>query len=99
MREYKLAMQEEKVLSKVICNGCGKEIPWETADHFHGEKTWGYFSGKDGRQRCCRARRLVSSLIQEADYVDDCHFSRRSCCAVQFRYDPVYGHAETTHQT
>ena len=50
MREYKLAMQEEKVLSKVICNGCGKEIPMETADHFHGEKTWGYFSEKDGRQ-------------------------------------------------
>ena len=50
MREYKLAMQEEKVLSKVICNGCGKEIPWETAEHFHGEKTWGYFSEKDGRQ-------------------------------------------------
>ena len=47
MREYKLTMQEEKVLSKVICNGCGKEIPWETADHFHGEKTWGYFSEKD----------------------------------------------------
>jgi len=34
----------------VICNGCGREIPWETADHFHGEKTWGYFSEKDGRQ-------------------------------------------------
>ena len=46
MREYKLAIQEEKVLSKVICNGCGKEIPWETADHFHGEKTWGYFLKK-----------------------------------------------------
>ena len=50
MREYKLAMQEEKVLSKVICNGCGKEILWDMADHFHGEKTWGYFSEKDGRQ-------------------------------------------------
>ena len=50
MREYKLTLQEEKVLSKVICNGCNREIPWETADHFHGEKTWGYFSEKDGRQ-------------------------------------------------
>ncbi|MBQ2924767.1 MAG: hypothetical protein IJE57_04250 [Anaerotignum sp.] len=50
MREYKLTMQEKSILSKVICNGCGREIPWETADHFHGEKTWGYFSEKDGRQ-------------------------------------------------
>ena len=50
MREYKLEIQEEKVLSKVTCNGCGREIPCETADHFHGEKTWGYFSEKDGRQ-------------------------------------------------
>ena len=50
MREYKLTMQEEKVLSKVICNCCGREIPCETADYFHGEKTWGYFSEKDGRK-------------------------------------------------
>ena len=50
MREYKLTMQEEKVLSKVICNCCGGEIPCETADYFHGEKTWGYFSDKDGRK-------------------------------------------------
>ena len=50
MREYKLTMQEEKVLSRIICNGCGKEISKDRADHFHGEKTWGYFSEKDGRQ-------------------------------------------------
>ena len=50
MREYKLAMQEEKILSRVVCNGCGKEISLESTDHFHGEKTWGYFSEKDGRQ-------------------------------------------------
>ena len=50
MREYKLALQEEKILSRVVCNGCGKGISLESADHFHGEKTWGYFSEKDGRQ-------------------------------------------------
>ena len=27
MREYSVTMQEEKVLCKVICNGCGREIP------------------------------------------------------------------------
>ena len=50
MREYKMAMEEKKVLSAIICNGCGREIPLDTADCFHGEKTWGYFSEKDGRQ-------------------------------------------------
>ena len=50
MREYKLKLQEEKVLSKVVCNGCGREILLDHADYFHAEKTWGYFSEKDGRQ-------------------------------------------------
>ena len=50
MREYKVTMQEEKILSRILCNGCGKEISADSADHFHGEKTWGYFSEKDGRQ-------------------------------------------------
>ena len=52
MREYHAAMREEKVLCKVVCNGCGREIPLDTADYFHGEKTWGYFSNQDGRQDC-----------------------------------------------
>ncbi|WP_458398355.1 hypothetical protein [Anaerotignum sp.] len=52
MREYKITMAEKNVLSRVVCNGCGKEISMDAADHFHGEKTWGYFSDKDGRQDC-----------------------------------------------
>lgn len=52
MREYCVTMQEEKTLSKVICNGCGREIPLDTADYFHGEKVWGYFSEQDGRKDC-----------------------------------------------
>ena len=68
MSEYKLAMQEEKVLSRVVCNGCGREIPLASADHFHGEKTWGYFSEKDGRQDhfdLCEAcyDKMVSNFI------------------------------------
>lgn len=50
MREYSVSLREEKILSRIICNGCGREIPLEGADHFHGEKTWGYFSEQDGRQ-------------------------------------------------
>ena len=50
MREYKVSLQEEMILSKVICNGCGKEISLASEGYFHGEKTWGYFSDKDGRK-------------------------------------------------
>ena len=50
MREYQTTMKAEQILSKVICNGCGREIPLEGAEYFHGEKTWGYFSKQDGRQ-------------------------------------------------
>ena len=52
MREYRAEMREEKVLCKVVCNGCGREIPLEKADYFHGEKTWGYFSEWDGKRDC-----------------------------------------------
>ena len=52
MREYHAEMREEKVLCKVVCNGCGREIPLDTEDYFHGEKAWGYFSNQDGRQDC-----------------------------------------------
>nr|WP_294681067.1 hypothetical protein [uncultured Anaerotignum sp.] len=62
MREYQTEQKEERVLSKVICNGCGREIPLEHADYFHAEKTWGYFSEQDGRrdsfdlcEKCYRA--------------------------------------------
>ena len=50
MREYRVTMQEMKTVSRILCNGCGREIPLEHADYFHAEKTWGYFSEKDGRQ-------------------------------------------------
>ena len=50
MREYQTGMREERVLSKVVCNGCGREIPLRGADYFHAEKTWGYFSEKDGER-------------------------------------------------
>lgn len=37
---------------KLFCNCCGREIRMEhdyvTEDFFHLEKTWGYFSDKDG---------------------------------------------------
>lgn len=50
MENERTEWREVSVLSRVICNGCGREIPLETADHFHAEKTWGYFSAQDGRR-------------------------------------------------
>lgn len=50
MQEYQTISREEKQLSKVICNSCGRPIPLHDADYFHAEKTWGYFSEQDGRR-------------------------------------------------
>ena len=50
MREYQTGTREEQVLSKVVCNSCGREIPLTGADYFHAEKTWGHFSEQDGRR-------------------------------------------------
>ena len=50
MREYQTEQKEVRVLSHIICNSCGREIPLEGADYFHAEKTWGYFSEQDGRR-------------------------------------------------
>ena len=45
-------MREAGIL---YCNCCGKKSPEgysrETEDFFHFEKTWGYFSGKDGTRQ------------------------------------------------
>lgn len=45
MREYALRPQESVV--RIVCDCCGKEIK-EQEDHLRIEKTWGYFSRKDG---------------------------------------------------
>ncbi|WP_317855910.1 hypothetical protein [Chakrabartyella piscis] len=52
MREYMKKQEVVDVVSKVVCNCCGKEIVTNDAkfDCLHLEKTWGYFSNKDGRQ-------------------------------------------------
>lgn len=43
MRQYRI--EETKVIDKIICNKCGKEI--EAADALSVQKRWGYFSEKD----------------------------------------------------
>ncbi|MCC8029445.1 MAG: hypothetical protein LIO75_06600 [Lachnospiraceae bacterium] len=49
--------------NRVYCNSCGREIRTgigsRMEDYFHMEKTWGYFSRKDG-------------MLQKADICEDC---------------------------
>ena len=49
MRQYKT--EETRVMEKIICNKCGKEILVKNgipeADALTVQKRWGYFSGKD----------------------------------------------------
>lgn len=48
----------------VICNCCGKTVEGTgkvlNCDFFHGEKSWGYFSKKDGEK-------------QEFDICEECY--------------------------
>ena len=48
---------------KLICNCCGRELREKNGqlieDFFHMNKTWGYFSGKDG-------------ICQSADICEEC---------------------------
>ena len=37
MREYQTGMREERVLSKVVCNGCGREIRTISMRKKHGD--------------------------------------------------------------
>ena len=50
MREY----DEQKNLTKVLCNVCKKELKVEQGivkeGCFHANYTWGYFSTRDGMQ-------------------------------------------------
>ncbi len=52
MREYREEQRTVEVVSKVVCNCCGKEILQgeQGKDFLHVEKLWGYFSNKDGRR-------------------------------------------------
>ena len=83
MREYQTGMREERVLSKVVCNGCGREIPLRGADYFHAEKTWGYFSEQDGRQDAfdlCEECYLKISLFSPNKKASIHPMNAKICC-------------------
>lgn len=54
MREYK--NKETKVLDKIVCNGCGREIAVKRGMPMEGvfsvRQVWEYMSGKDGEVDC-----------------------------------------------
>lgn len=69
MRQYQ--DQEKRVLIKVVCNGCGRELQLENGivqeGVFSGHVNWGYFSRYDGERHTfdlCEAcyERLIGSF-------------------------------------
>lgn len=53
MRQFEEQTRKEKVITKIVCNKCGKVIPVVKGvpreDVLTVEKRWGYFSEKDNR--------------------------------------------------
>ena len=54
MVKTKSVVDVKEIPEKIICDACGREIEKINdgifADYYKIEKTWGYFSEKDGRQ-------------------------------------------------
>lgn len=52
MRRYSVILKETHEIETIICNKCGREIPVSKGvpqeDFLEVEKSWGYFSDKDG---------------------------------------------------
>ncbi len=52
MQKHEMKNLPTSVPTEIRCNCCGKVIPLQNGiamqDFFHAEKTWGYFSQKDG---------------------------------------------------
>lgn len=61
MREYQTGMREERVLSKVVCNGCGREIPLRGGGLFPWRKKHGgiFPSRMAGRMPLIFARNVI----------------------------------------
>lgn len=53
MKKYNSVDTQEKIISKVICNKCGKTIAnnleVQKKDYLSIEKSWNYFSEKDAQ--------------------------------------------------
>lgn len=58
-----MQMRETEVISSVYCNVCGKEIRADDRGYYpdfvHIDKTWNYFSNKDGE-------------VQKIDICEEC---------------------------
>ncbi len=48
MRQYQTVEKQTTEAIRIVCDCCGKEIKKEKEDYLEIEKTWGYFSEKDG---------------------------------------------------
>ena len=56
MREYVTKKTETKVVGRIYCNRCGREIAVRNGtaaeEVLHVEHQWGYDSAKDGERHC-----------------------------------------------
>lgn len=64
-----IQMKETEVISKVYCNVCGREIKPDALgyypDFLHIEKTWNYFSGRDGEtQKADICERCWNDIVE-----------------------------------
>ena len=60
----------EKRQDKIICNKCGREIKVEQGiekqDYIAVEKSWGYFSNKDGKSyKFIMCEECVDSMVED----------------------------------
>ena len=76
MQETIIAVEKNEKIEKIFCNMCGKEIQKSDGffhDHIHIDKTWGYFSEKDGKTHSfdicetCYDRLLESFVLPVTD--------------------------------
>ncbi|MCQ4726167.1 hypothetical protein NE664_05760 [Anaerotignum faecicola] len=69
MIKTEIQMKETEVISKVYCNVCGREIKPDALgyypDFLHIEKTWNYFSGRDGEtQKADICERCWNDIVE-----------------------------------
>ena len=59
MRQYQTVEKQTTEAIRIVCDCCGKEIKKEKEDYLEIEKTWGYFSEKDG----CNTISIFVSIV------------------------------------
>lgn len=79
MRQFKVYNRQEKEITKIICNQCGKEIEVVNGiakeEVLTVEKQWGYFSDKDNE-------------LHQFDLCEDCYDKLLSSFKIPVEIEP-----------